>query len=300
MVRVRHPVVLVAGLAVLSACSPDAPQPAAPAPGAPAPLTPVSYVCEGGGNIAVEYPSSTTARLTYKGEAHVLQAMPAASGARYVGTELEWWTAVRNGEDTGVLRRVPANAESEGAVLERCSRPAPDVAPPKPEPAPLAPGAAMAASPPCKGGQLSLSNAGGDAGMGHRVAIVGVQNTGAATCSLTGYPVVTVQDRQGRELTAIRTEQALGSYLRAGQTPSPVELAPRGRAFFDIAWTVIPHEDIGETACPSVTRVRVTAPGDTAPMTLSQAFSPCGRKIEVTPFRSEAEPAPTPAPEPTA
>lgn len=300
MVRGRQSIVLVTGLALIAACSPDSPAPAAPAPASAAPLTPVSYACEGGGNIAVEYPSSTTARLTYKGEAYVLQTMPAASGARYVGTELEWWTAVRNGEDSGVLRRVAANAESEGAVLERCSRPAPDVAPPKPEPAPIGAGAALAVSPPCKGGQLSLAAAGGDAGMGHRVAIIGVQNTGATTCSLTGYPAVTVQDRQNRDLTAIHTNQAPGSYLRSGQTPAPVELAPGRRAFFDIAWVVVPSEDKGETSCPSVTRVRVTAPGDTTPVTLSQALTPCGGKIDVTPFRSEAEPAPTPAPEPTA
>lgn len=300
MVCFRRPLVLIAGLAVLSACSPDAPEPTAPAPASPAPLTPVSYVCESGVNVAVEYPSATTARLTYKGEAHVLQAMPAASGARYIGTGLEWWTAVRNGEDQGVLRRVAANAESEGAVLERCSRPAPDVAPPKPEPAPIGPGAALAVSPPCKGGQLSLAAAGGDAGMGHRRAIIGVQNTGAATCSLTGYPAVVVQDRQNRDLTAIRSNRARGSYLSSGQTPSPVELAPRGRAYFDIAWVVVPSEDKGETSCPSVTRIRVTAPGDTTPVTLSQALTPCGGKIDVTPFRSEAEPAPTPAPEPTA
>jgi membrane-bound inhibitor of C-type lysozyme len=300
MVRFRRPVVVVAGLAALTACSPDASAPAAPAPTSPAPLTPVSYVCESRANVAVEYPSSTTARLTYQGRAHVLQAMPAASGARYVGTELEWWTAVRNGQETGVLRRVPANAESQGVVLERCSRPAPDVAPVKPQPAPTTPGAALPVSPPCKGGQLSLAAAGGDAGMGHRTAIIGVQNTGATTCSLTGYPTVVVQDRQNRDLTAIRSNQALGSYLRSGQTPAPVELAPGGRAFFDVAWVVIPSEDRGETRCPDVTRLRVTAPGDTTPVTLSQALTPCGGKIDVTPFRAEAEPAPAPAPEPTA
>lgn len=298
--RLRHIVFVGSGLAMLASCGPDAAAPADPVGPPPAAPVPVSYTCQSGQNIAVEYPAAAAARLIYKGETHVLQSLPAASGARYAGTALEWWTAVRNGEETAVLRRVPANAESEGAVLERCSRPAPDVAPPKPAPAPVGPGAATAVSPPCKSADLSLSNAGGDAGMGHRRAIIGVQNTSARTCSLTGYPAVVVQDRQNRDLTAIRSNRAPGSYLSAGQAPSPVELAPRGRAYFDVAWTVIPHEDKGETSCPSVTRIRVTAPGDTTPVSLSQALTPCGGKIEVTPFRSEAEPAPTPAPEPTA
>ena len=124
---------------------------------------------------------------------------------------------------------------------------------------------------------------------------VGVQNIGASACSLTGYPTVMLQDRQGRNLTAIRSEQAPGTYFTAGQAPTPVELAPQAKAFFDMAWTVIPHEDKGERVCPSASGIRMTAPGDSSPVTLAQTFTPCGGRIEVSPFRPVAEPAPVPA-----
>lgn len=290
--------VAVAGTLALVACNRPAEAPPEPAL-APAPAVQASYTCESGAIVAVAYPNATTAEVAYQGRTQRLDALTTASGARYAGTELEWRTAVRNGEETGVLARVPENPEADPVVLERCSRPAPDIAPAKPDPAPLSTAAARAINPPCKGPQLRLSAEGGDAGMGHRIAIVGVQNLGAQACSLTGYPAVTVQDRQGRDLTAIRTDQALGSYLRSGQSPQPVELAPQAKAFFDVAWTVVPHEGEGERVCPSATRIRVTAPGDTAPLTLDQTLTPCGGRIDVTPFRSEAEPK-VAAPEPTA
>lgn len=293
----RAAVVLTSGLIALAGCNRQAEPAPAAAPTAPAPVQ-ISYTCESGANVAVNYPDPSTAELTYKGKTHALNAMVAASGARYVGTELEWHTAVRDGVEGGVLSRVPAKAEDAPVVLERCSRPAPDVAPPKPEPAPVTPGLTAAANPPCPGPQLRLSAEGGDAGMGHRVAIIGVQNLGARACSLSGYASVGVQDRQGRDLTGIRAVQATGSYLRSGEKPVPVELAPQAKAFFDIAWTVVPHEADGERVCPSATRVRVTAPGDTSPLSLDQTFTPCGGKIDVTPFRAEAEPVVT-APEPT-
>ena len=91
-----------------------------------------------------------------------------------------------------------------------------------------------------------------------------------------------------------RADRALGSYFREGQTPTPVELAPQGKAFFDIAWNVVPDETQGQRTCPSVTRIRMMAPGDTSAVSLDQALTPCGGRIRVSPFRAAAEPAPTP------
>ncbi|MDZ4114158.1 MAG: DUF4232 domain-containing protein, partial [Brevundimonas sp.] len=186
---------------------------------------------------------------------------------------------------------------------ERCSRPAPgpppvargpgDVAPAVRPPAALgAPGG----PPPCKGPQLKLSAAGGDAGAGNRVSILAVQNLGAQPCSLTGYPAVILQDRQGRDLTGIRAQQTLGGYFRTGQAPTPVRLEPQGKAFFDIAWNVVSDEGQGQRNCPSVARIRMTAPGDTSPVSLEQTLTPCGGSIRVSPFRPVAEPVPEPAP----
>ncbi|HST90845.1 MAG TPA: DUF4232 domain-containing protein, partial [Brevundimonas sp.] len=115
--------------------------------------------------------------------------------------------------------------------------------------------------------------------------------TGAQPCSLTGYPGVILRDRQGRDLTAIRVEPNPRG-LPEGAQPAPVNLAAQGRAFFDMAWTVVPDETKGQRACPAVTGLRVTAPADTTALPLSLTLNPCGGRIRVSPFRATPEPAP--------
>ncbi len=303
MRRLRTVCTAVSAVALFAAaaCTPEAespPAPVTPSPAASSPAAPpISYACESGQSITVAYPDTATAQLTYRGQSYTLRTVQSASGARYAGSSLEWWSATRDGQESATLSRLGPNEDVGVAVLERCSRPSSGPVAPGPVPAPEpAPGGVLPASVPCRGPQLKLSADGGDAGAGNRVSILGVQNLGARACSLTGYPTVVLQDRQGRNLTAIRADQTLGSYFRQGQAPAPVELAPQGKAFFDIAWNVVPNEGNGETSCPSAARIRMTAPGDTAGVSLNQALTPCGGRIRVSPFRPVAEPAPQPAP----
>ncbi|QDH74169.1 DUF4232 domain-containing protein [Brevundimonas sp. M20] len=295
-------VVSVLSLTV-SACTQEAESPPAPVTGAPAATAqttpPVSYACESGQPVNVIYPDAASAQLAYKGQTYVLRSVQAASGARYVGAGVEWWTANRDGTESATLSRLGPNEEVGAAVLERCSRPSPGpmVTGPVPTPEP-APGGVLPAAAPCRGPQLKLSNEGGDAGAGNRVTNIGVQNIGGTACSLTGYPGVVLQDRQGRNLTAIRSEQSPGSYFSAGQAPAPVVLAPQARAAFELAWNVVPNEAQGQTSCPNVARIRVTAPGDTSAASLDLAFAPCGGRVRVSPIRPLV-PEGTPAPEPT-
>ena len=287
----------------LNGCERDAepvPPPANPVPpvAEAAPVT-ARYVCDSGLTVGAAYPDPESAQVTWRDQVRVLRSAPIPSGARYIDEGVEWSLSTRDGVETGVLTRV---ASAGGEVLETCRRTLPVVvtAPPVTEAAQAktpqaAPGGVLPASAPCKGGQLALSADGGDAGMGNRVAIIGVRNTGTEACSLTGYPAVTVQDRQNRNLTAIRSETSPGSYLRQNQAPAPVNLAPNAKAFFDIAWNVVPNEGQGQTTCPSVTRVRATVPGDGTVLTLAQAFTPCGGRVRISPFRSEAEPEPAAA-----
>lgn len=296
-------------LIVVSGCSPEAEAPPAPVNPSPTPAGPVAppirYDCESGQAVTVIYPDAATAQLTYETRTYTLRAVQAASGARFTGSGMEWWIASRNGSENGTLGRLGPNDEVGVAVLERCSRPSPDqVAPGPVDPIRPLPGGLLppvtASVAPCRGPQLKLSADGGDAGAGNRVSVIGIQNVGTQACSLTGYPTVILQDRAGRTLTAVRPEQTPGSYLRAGQAPSPVALAPQGKAYFDVAWNVVPREDQGETTCPSVARLRVTAPGDTSPVSLDQVLTPCGGRVRISPFRSLAEPVPEPVPEPVA
>lgn len=290
-------IVLSGGLA---ACDPpDAaqpPEPVEPVAVAPSPTPAIGYACESGQTVSVAYPDADTAQLTYQGQGHLLRLAPAASGARYAGAGLEWWTATRDGRESATLSRLGPNEEVGGAVLERCARPAatggPGVGVP---PGAAAPGGVLPASAPCRGPQLRLAVEGTDAGAGNRMTTLAVTNAGAQPCSLTGYPTVALHDAGGRAVEGLRAETHPGAYLRAGQAPAPVELPPQGRAFFDISWNVVPHEGQGETACPAVARLQMTAPGDTSPVSVNQALTPCGGRVRVGPFRAVAEPGAAPA-----
>ncbi|CAN5134776.1 hypothetical protein BH09PSE1_BH09PSE1_16310 [soil metagenome] len=295
MIQSRAAVSALAIAALMAGCSrqAEAPAQAAPpqaaAPAAP-PATPVGDACESGRTVTVQYPDTGTAQVAYLNQTYVLRTAPAASGARYAGSGMEWTTASQAGQETAVLSRLGPNQDVGVAVLERCGRPTSVGAtlPSQPLPAPT-PGGVIPAVAPCRSQQLKLSADGGDAGMGHRVAILGVQNTGTQACSLTGYPGVTLLDPQGRSLTAIRTEQNASSYLSSGPGPSPVTVAPQAKAYFDIAWTVVPNEGAGERVCPTAATIRFTAPGDAAAVTFAQSFTPCGGKIQVRPLRQTAE-----------
>lgn len=286
------------GLAVLALAVAGCSQPEEPAAPPPEPTVPIAepapvsatYVCDSGLSVAVAYADPQSAQVTYRDRTWVMRAAPAASGARFVNAEVEWRTLTRDGVERATLSRLVA--EDAPVVLEQCSRPAPAAPVVAPAPGAASPPGPAAAPPPCKGPQLKLSAEGGDAGAGNRVSILAVQNVGAEACSLTGYPAVTLQDREGKALAAIRAEQSPGGYFRPGQIPAPVPLAPQARAFFDIAWSVVPNESQGETACPSAARIRMTAPADTSPVTLAQTFTPCGGRIRVSPFRPVAEPEP--------
>lgn len=292
--RLRTAFAAVSIAALAAACTQEAeapPQPVEPSPAPQAPAAPpVSYACESGQSIAVAYPDASTAQLTYKGQTYVLRTAQSASGARFVGSGVEWWIASRGDTETATLSRLGPDEEIGTVVLERCSRPAAGAVPTGPAPVGQ-PGVTPAAAP-CRGPQLRLSNEGGDAGAGNRVVNIGIQNIGAQACSLTGYPGVTLQDGQGRNLTTIRADQATGSYFTQGQAPAPVTLAPQDKAAFELAWTVIPNEAQGERTCPSAARVRVTAPGDTSPVSLDMPFTPCGGRVKVSPVRPLAAPAP--------
>lgn len=291
----NRPLALVlSGALALAACNREAAAPASPveqaaAPGAAAaPAVPaIGYACESGETVMVQYPDTATARVSYDGQSYVMRIVPSGSGARYAGSGLEWWTASRNGLESATLSRLGPNDDVGVAVLERCSRPSsnPDLPAPGPGPSPQ-PGEAAVV---CRVADLRLSNDGGDAGAGNRANVFGVTNAGAAACSLSGYPVVSLLDAQGRALTAVRTDQTAA-------VATPVTVQPNTKAYFDIAWNVVPNEANGERVCPAVARVSLRIGSDPAALAIPLAFTPCGGRIRVNPFRGTAEPSLTPSP----
>jgi membrane-bound inhibitor of C-type lysozyme len=306
MIQTRTALGAAAVLSLLSACTRESAEPPAEVPAqpvAPAIIAPiVGYACESGKTVSVQYPDASTAQLTYQNQTYALRSVQSASGARYSGSGVEWWTATRDGQEAATLSRLGPNENIGVAILERCARPSSGTGqPPGPTPSPApAPGGVLPASAPCKSAQLKLSSEGGDAGMGNRVAVLGVQNIGPQACSITGYPAVTLLDARGRALTTVRSEQTPGNYFRNGQAPTPVNLASQAKAYFDLAWNVVPNEGQGEKTCPSAATVRFTAPGDATALALVQAFTPCGGRIRVSPMRpvpddSSGSTAPAPA-----
>ena len=251
---------------------------------------PIGYACESGQTVTLQYPDTATASVAYKGQTYALRLVPSGSGARYSGSGVEWWIATREGSESATLSRLGPNEDVGVAVLERCSRPSANPALPVPgqqQPQP-APGGVLPASAPCRAAQLRLNSETGDAGAGNRANVFGVTNAGTAPCSVSGYPAVSLLDAQGRALTAVRSDQN-------PNTATPVNIPVGGKAFFDIAWNVVPNEGNGERVCPSTARVRVLIPGDTAALAIPLAFTPCGGRIRVNPFRAGVEPGAAPA-----
>jgi membrane-bound inhibitor of C-type lysozyme len=97
-----------AGLLALAACNKPArpaaapvqvvvPPPVAPVAAQPAaavnpPVIITNYACAGGKMLEAGYPSATTAVVIWQGHAYTLNQATAASGARYTGFGLQWWS----------------------------------------------------------------------------------------------------------------------------------------------------------------------------------------------------------------
>lgn len=283
--RPSRTVAVFTALLAVVACSRDEGQPPTPVDASPvaetSPGLTADYDCSGGQTVKAVYRAAEdVAEVTYKGRTHVMRTVVSASGARYAGDGMEWWTVSRDGRETATLSQLGPEGDEAVALLERCT-------------ARAAVQAAEAAAPACRGPQLELRLASQDAGAGNRAATIGAKNLGSRACTLSGYPGVTLADAEGAPLTGVRADNQPGSYFQPGATPGPVTVEPWAEAFFDIAWNVVPHEDMGETTCPQAAGLRATAPGDTAAIRLDLAMQPCGGRIRVSPFRPVAESSPS-------
>ena len=102
------PAYAVAAILALAACTDPREQtpPAAP-PSEPPPQT-VVYACEGGSPAEASYSADGALALTLGDETWPMRSAEAVSGSRWVGTELEWWVTLENGQEVGTLRRLGA------------------------------------------------------------------------------------------------------------------------------------------------------------------------------------------------
>ena len=123
----RRLVVLLSASALLSACG--APEPEGPAPVEPSAAPPpgaavaastgaVTYACESGQAVTATYPNADSAQIAYGGRTYATRSVQSASGARYIGDGVEWWTASRNGQEGATLSRLGPDGQTAVAVLE--------------------------------------------------------------------------------------------------------------------------------------------------------------------------------------
>lgn len=76
-----------------------------------------TYICDSGAKITATYPDTDSAHVSYLGHEHIMHIAIAASGARYVGDQLVWWT---KGPEGTLFQR---HADGDNSILEQCSQP---------------------------------------------------------------------------------------------------------------------------------------------------------------------------------
>jgi len=104
---------------------------------------------------------------------------------------------------------------------------------------------------------LSLGPPNGTAGATHYS--LAFRNTGATTCTMSGYPGVSFLDGSGHQIG--------DPAQRQGGTPTPVTLAPAGKAYASVAVT-----DPGISPCSgsaAAAQVQVYPPGETQAATIA-------------------------------
>ncbi len=86
----------------------------------------VRYVCEDGRTLSALYPDRETAQLKLGDTTHLLRIARSASGARYVGDALQWWTK----GDEGGLAPLKPGEDVASAPGVKCGPPDDRAAPP--------------------------------------------------------------------------------------------------------------------------------------------------------------------------
>lgn len=79
-----------------------------------------NYKCESDAKITVTYPDADSAIVNYQGNSYSMQIAVSASGARYVGGGLEWWSKETVlGSEGLLLQHLPDG--TSGDRIEACT-----------------------------------------------------------------------------------------------------------------------------------------------------------------------------------
>jgi hypothetical protein len=124
----------------------------------------------------------------------------------------------------------------------------------------------------CHSAQLTVRRGFMGVATGSVGAHVVFTNVSESRCSLEGYPKLQMLDAAGRHIPTVLHK---GSFMTVPQMRvRPVSLAPGASASFYIGF-----EDAtgyGDAQCPTSTRIQVTPPENTKPMTIAWRLQPYG------------------------
>ena len=134
----------------------------------------------------------------------------------------------------------------------------------------------------CTASQLSVSAGQSDAATGHIGVPLLFHNTGAASCTLIGYPGVAGLDAEGNQVVqAVRTPSGFLGGLPPGTTkPTTVSLTPGQTASAMVEGTDVPTGT--STSCPQYPALLVTPPNTTQSVRVAATVPGCS-PIEVHP-----------------
>ena len=128
----------------------------------------------------------------------------------------------------------------------------------------------------------------GNLGQGAAGTITGtvtVTNTGAATCTVNGYPTLALYSGSGAPLTVTMVNGlSVDVSPQADAAPTTVTIAAGGKAQFAYQFSDVPVGN--ETSCPTSETASATLPGSSTPTPqFALAVDPCGNgTIRVSPI----------------
>ncbi len=142
----------------------------------------------------------------------------------------------------------------------------------------------------CDASQFSGVYNEGEGAAGTVEAGITLTKTGGASCTLKGWPVLTLQDRLGAVLTSRTVDEPTSANsfqflnTQANAAPKTLTLTSGDSLNFALAYSDVPT---GTSVCPSAVTVSVqfTSGGASVPVTPQYALQPCnGGQIWVSPF----------------